>query len=90
MTTAPTIDDPVGEFTDLPPDVQQGLLTLYGCLELMLPEERLSCATTHSSVAIQLEAWGLLPLTRKVSLEVIDLLTMAAREEQAADERNGL
>ncbi|MER6973564.1 hypothetical protein ABT304_21045 [Nocardioides sp. NPDC000445] len=88
MTAAPTIDDPVAEFTELPPNAQQELLKLYAAMELMLPEERYACAATQADVAETLEALGALPLTHRVSIAVIQLLTAATLAERAADERS--
>lgn len=90
MTTSTDIDDPVGEFTALSSEAQQSLLTLYGAMELMLPEERQACAATHVGIAQTLGMLGVLPLTHRVSIEVINLLTAATLDELAADERNGL
>lgn len=86
MTTDTTIDNPAAEFAGLPADAQQSLLRLYTFLELMLPEERASCAFTYLTLA-RLQALSPSPLTPSVAIEVIDLLVMADREESQATER---
>lgn len=90
MTTATDIDDPIAEFAEIPPDAQQELLKAYAAMELMLPNERQVCAVTQAGVAETLEALGVFPLTHRVSIAVIQLLTAATLAERAADERSGL
>lgn len=90
MTTNTAIDDPLTEFAEIPPDAQQELLKLYAALELMLPEERRACASTQAGIAQTLETLGVLPLTHRVSIAIVNLLTTATLDELATDERNGL
>lgn len=90
MTTSTAIDDPLAEFAEIPPDAQQELLKLYAACELMLPEERRACASTQAGFAEALETLGILPLTHRISVAVIALLTTATLDELATDEKNGL
>lgn len=84
------IDDPIAEFTELPGEAQQELVKLYAAMELMLPEERRSCATTQAGIAETLEELGVFRLQHRVSIAIIRLLTAATLDEKAADEKAGL
>ncbi|NYI78738.1 hypothetical protein [Nocardioides panzhihuensis] len=90
MTTDAQIDDPIAEFAELPPDVQQSLLTITAATELMLPDERSEAAHMLLGAVAMLEQVDVGRITRLVLNEVGSLLVAADREERAADARAGL
>lgn len=85
MTTNTAIDDPLAEFAGLPPDAQQELLKLYAACELMLPEERRACGATQAATAEGLEMLGIWPLSHRVNIAIVRLLTTASLADILAD-----